>query len=45
MSDEKYSEYVEKNIEFRDFLNDIPYEFVEKFIDNMIENLGIFKNK
>ena len=45
MSDEKYSEYVEKNIEFRDFLNDIPYDFVEKFIDNMIENLGIFKNK
>lgn len=45
MNDKEYLEYVKKNIEFRDFLNDIPYDFVEKLIDNMIENLGIFKNK
>ena len=45
MSDEKYSEYVEKNIEFRDFLNDIPYDFVEKFVINMIERLKLFKNE
>ena len=43
MNDIDYEEYVKNNIELRDSLNDIPYEFVEKFIVNMIEDLKLFK--
>ena len=45
MSDDQYLEYMKKDEEYIRNTNDIPYDFVEKFIDNMIENLGIFKNK
>lgn len=45
MSDDQYLEYMKKDEEYIRNTNDIPYDFVEKFIENMIENLGIFKNK
>lgn len=45
MSDDQYLEYMKKDNEYIKSTNDIPYDFVEKIIDNMIENLGIFKNK
>ncbi|MBP6282208.1 MAG: glycosyltransferase family 9 protein [Leptotrichiaceae bacterium] len=45
MSDDQYLEYMKKDEEYIRNTNDIPYDFVEKFIDNMVENLGIFKNK
>ena len=42
-SDEEYERYVKNNMEFRDYLNDIPYEFVEKFLINMIEETGALR--
>ncbi len=45
MSDNQYLEYMRKDEEYIKNTNDIPYDFVEKFIENMVENLGIFKNK
>lgn len=45
LSDIEYENYVKNNIEFRDFLNDIPYDFAEKKIIEMIEDLKLFKNE
>lgn len=42
-SDEEYEEYIKNNLEFRDYLNNIPYDFVENFVIKMIEETGALK--
>lgn len=42
-TDEEYLEYMKKDSEYIKNTNDIPYDFVEKFVINMIENLKIFE--
>lgn len=45
MTDEEYIEYMKKDEEYIRKTNDIPYKFVEDYIDNMIKKLELFDEK
>lgn len=45
MTDEEYSEYLKKDSEYIMKTNDIPYDFVENYVDNMIKDLELFDEK
>ena len=42
-SDEEYLDYMKKDEEYIKKTNDIPYEFVENFVNNMIQKLNLFQ--
>lgn len=45
LTDEEYSEYLKKDEEYIKNTNDIPYDFIENYLDNMIKDLEIFDEK
>lgn len=45
LTDEEYFDFIEENKQYRDYCNDIPYEFVQNYIENMIEDLELFNEK
>ncbi len=40
INDEEYLKYIKEQ---QEFVKDIPYNFVEEFVINMIEEIGILK--
>lgn len=43
LSDEEYLEYMRKDENYIRNTNDIPYDFVENFVNNMIQKLNLFQ--